>query len=578
MQKLILLFLFLALTSALSAAGHRDRGLFGSLGFLYSEDETTNTGSTRSRENFTNKLNLGYIGNIYSPRLLQYTLKGSIRSDKLKDETSSQKTDSNDYGIELNFIKGTKFPFRIYANQQNSPISTQYANFSTSYIYESQAQGISGSVNLTPYQIAYGMSNIKGVSEYADNVQNTQNSSYFGTFDYSTKAHQLSIKYKHNEEENVQNYLNNSVTSVNQVKDKVDLSYKTDISEDLKLNSDASYETDEYYETTRMDARADLRWTPKRAKYDATLSVNSTQLQYQEANTTEQFNAININQTLNYRLSSSINLAQSAMIYTFDTPTVKGVNTNLNLAATHAYTRTVFDDAKFNLTTNLIVQKNDTTTKESKDGNSTNTSTAVERYTFNLNAGVTKELPSIESNLNISASTNMSTSSEDYQQQRFSFNAALVSRLFAIVNNNLAAAYSITSTSNTGVSSSYSSSSLRDALNFNFRLGMRGRIAFNFGMEYINMVNDEESTSQVNPMMNVNLNYRFFRRLMFSSRVSVKQYYDTLDYAGNANLVYEAGKTHISMSYQYNKTETQSETRKLEVERTLLKIQLIRRF
>ncbi|MCK4974946.1 MAG: hypothetical protein KAR81_06805 [Sulfurimonas sp.] len=579
MKKLILLCLFLALTSMLSAQNYKDRGFYGALSFLYSEDELTNSSYTRSRQNFTNKYDLGYIGNIYSPRLLQYTLKGSIRSDKLKEDTSTQKTDSNDYGINLKFIQGTKYPFRIYANQTSSPISTQYADLSTSYIYDTETQGLSGTVNLAPYMFAYGMSNYKGISEYADKVQNTQNDSYFSSFQYVTESHHVSIKYKHNTEENVQHYLNDNVRSVNQVKETIDLSYKTKISEDLKLDSDASYESDEYYETTSMRARADLRWNPERAKYSASLSTTATQLEYQEGDAASVFNAFNVSQTLNYDLGSGISLSQGALIYIYDAPTVKGTNTNLNLGVSHTYKRDIFEDAKFNLSTKLMVQKNDSTTKEIKDDNSTSSSsTAVEKYVFNLNASVTKELPSIESRFSVNSSVNLSTSSEDYQQQRFNFNAALISKLFYIVNNNLSARYSMTNISGSTTSSSYSTRSLRDTLNFNFRLGIRGRMAFNFGMEHISITTDEGSESHLDPMAAIDLNYRFFRRLMFNSSVNIKKYYDTLEYKGVLNLTYKAGKTSVLMEYQYNKNEIQQEDRKVENERTNLKVQLVRRF
>ena len=579
MRKLILLCLFLALTSILSAQNHRDRGFYGALSFLYSENELTNSSNTRSRQVFTNKYDLGYIGNIYSPRLLLYTLKGSIRSDKLKDETSTQKTDSNDYGIDLKFIQGTKYPFRIYANQQSSPISTQYADYSTSYIYESETQGLSGTVNLAPYMFIYGASNFKGVSEYADRLQNTNNSKYNSSFRYSGETHDVYIKYLHSEEENVQHYLNDNVRSVDQVKETVDLSYKMNISEDLKLNSDASYETDSYYETTRMDAHADLNWRPQREKYNASLSMTATQLEYQEGETASVFNAYNVSQTLSYSFKSGISLSQSALVYIYDASTVKGTRTTLNLGASHTYNRNIFEDTKFTLSTRLLVQKNDSTTKEVKDDNTTSSSSAAtERYTLNLNAKINNELPSIKSRFSMNASANLSTTSEDYQQQRFNFNAALVSRLFYIVNNNLTARYLMTNTTSSGESSSYSTRSLRDALNFNFRLGMRGRMAFNFGVEYMSMVSDEESTSQVNPTIDVNLNYRFFRRLMLNSGINIKKVYDTLEYSGNLNLTYKAGKTSVLMEYQYNKTEIQQEDRKIENERTNLKIQLVRRF
>ncbi|MCK4737686.1 MAG: hypothetical protein KAT10_03930 [Sulfurimonas sp.] len=583
MKKLILLCLFLAFASMLSAGNYRDRGFYGSLGFLYTEDESTTSRNTTSVQTLSNNFDLGYTGNIYSPRLLQYTLKGSIRSDKLKNNTSTQKNTSNDYGIDLKFIQATQYPFRIYANQQSTPTSTQYADYSISTVQESQSQGISGSVGTSFGRFTYGASNHESVSENADKIQNTKNSNYNSSYSYNSERHNISATYSHRTEENVQYYLNNSVKSVDNNKDMLKLSYKTSILKDLKLNSEASYETDEYYGVTEVDANVDLQWRPKKANYDASLTMSATQLEYQEGDVASEFNAFNVSQTLNYKLKSGISLAQGATIYIYDAPTVTGTNTNLNLSASHSYKRDIFEDTRFSLSTRAMVQKSDSTITQVKDINSTSstsTSNAVERYTFGVNARATKELSSIESRLSMNASVNMITSSEDRQEQRFNFDLALVSRVFYIVNNSLTASYSMSNNSNAGESSSYSTRSLQDSLNFYFRLGMRGRITFNFGMNYLSTTTDISTKNSLTPTAAVNLNYRFFRRLRFSSNINIKKYYDTLQYAGGMGLTYSAGKTSMSMNYRYTKSETQATTtaKKVENERASFKMQLTRKF
>lgn len=592
MQKktLFWLLVFLLLTPMLSAQEHPDKGAYGSLRFMYTEDEYANSTMESSRENFTKELKLGYGGNIYSPRLLDYTIEGLIRYD---DETiqrdaytSKQKSTGNDYNANLNFIKETKFPFTLYANRQERPVNTVYSAYSTNYVYETSSEGASGSVDFEPYMFTYGVINTKTIAEFSDRLQNSQTSTYNSSFRYSEGAHNVQANYSHAIQENEQQYINDAITSVNQVKDIFNIAHTWNASKDLRVSSGASYESDEFYMSENIDADVNLYWNPEGKDYEGSFSAYGSKMEYADSIGAQKyvFNSINLNQTFNYKLTENINLSENAMMYLYDSPSAKGSNSYVNLDAMHNYTTTFFEDVPFSLLSRVGVQKNDSTYKTNLENNSTTASTSIERYNFDVNARARKEFPSLKSTLNLDSGYYLSIYSIEQEEQRYNFNIFFLSKLFSIVNNNISARYmqtdrsSISKETGEETKNSYSTTSLMEMLDFYFNLGMRGRAGFKVGVEYEKMQSDQQTLSRVSPRGEVNLNYRFFKNWMFDSSARVSEFYNTLEYSGNTNLSFKAGKTYFSMGYQYNKSEVESVYSKIQNERSIFRAQLTREF
>ncbi|MDQ1245187.1 MAG: hypothetical protein QG567_510 [Campylobacterota bacterium] len=592
MQKktLFWVYLILVLVPMLSAQEHPDKGFYGSLGFLYMEDKYINGSTESTRENFTQEIKLGYEGNIYSPRLLDYTIEGLLRYDnennQRDDYTSKQKNVGNDYRANLNFIKETKFPFTVYANKSERPINTVYNAYSTNYIYETSSEGVTGSINLEPYMFTYGVINTKTIAEFSDRLQNQQTNTYNTSFRYSEGAHNLQANYSHAIQENQQTYINDAITSVNQVKDMLNISDTWKASKDLMVNSTASYQNDGFYQSETKDVGLDLYWRPEGADYDGSLSVYGSSMNFGSELSGDKYilDSTNVNQMFNYRVTPTITLSENAMLYTYDSTNAKGSTSYVNLDASHYYDTTFFNDVPFVLLSRIGVQKNDSDVKTTFEDNSTTTSTSVERYNFDVNARVKKELPSIDSSLNFDSGYYHSVSSIDQEEQRYTFNLYLLSKLFSIVNNNISARYMQTNTSSKSMTTdevtknSYSRTSLMEMLDFYFNLGIKGRVGFKVGAEYENMKTNNESMSRVSPRGEMNLNYRFLQSLMFSSSARVSELYNTTEYAGNANLTFNAGKTSFLMGYQYNKSEIQSVFNNIQNERSIFRAQLTRTF
>ncbi|MCK9472119.1 hypothetical protein [Sulfurimonas sp.] len=589
-KTLCCLCLTLALVSRLAANDYPDGGLYGSLNYLYIQDDYTNSGRENSKENFLQEYKMGYKGNIYSPRLLDYSLEGLIRFDTEKlqrdKETSKRKTYGEDYKAYLDFIKDTKVPFTIYANKTQRPVNTVYSAYSTNYQYETSGEGVTGSLKFEPYMVTYGATTIKTVAEFSDRLQDSRTTTYSSSFRYNKEKHNVQANYSHSILENEQNYINDEITSINQVKDIFAISHNWKASDAFNIDSTASYENDEYYARETMDAGVNLNYRPKNADYDTYLSFLGTTMEYGDLTGGEKyiFDSLNINQGVNYRVTPSITLSESAMAYLYDSTTSSGSNSYVNLDATHNYATTIFSDVSFTLVSRVGVQKNDSIVKTILDANSTTTKTSTERYNIQLTARGRKNFPSINSNLNIDSGYYHSLYSTKREEQRYNFGLYFLSKIFSIVNNNITARYSHTNTIPAPSlitpegRSSYSTTNIMESLDFHFRLGARGRIRFRVGAEYVNTKTDNETNSRVDPRAEMNMNYRFFNNWMFDASARINEAYNTLEHSGNANLTFKAGKTSFLMGYQYNKSEIESVLNTIQNERSTFRVQLTRTF
>lgn len=592
MKKKSLLWLCLSVlqSSFLMAQEHPDRGFYGSINYLYVEDDYTMSSTTTSKQNFLQEYKLGYKGNIYSPRLLEYTIEGLLRFDNEEIQrdgySSKEKLKGEDYMANLNFIKETKFPFTLYANKSERPVNTVYDTYATNYVYETSSEGATGSINFEPYMFTYGAATTKSIAEFSDRLQDSKTTTYNGSFRYNENAHNVQANYSHAILENEFNYINDAATSVNQVKDIFNISHNWKATEDLTVTSGATYENDEFYSSEQMNANMDLYWKPKDADYDGYLSLYGSKFEYADINGGEDyvFNSLNINQMFNYKLTENINLSESVMAYFYDAPTVKGSNTNINLYGTHNHSRTIFDDIPFTLTTRLGVQKNDSEYKTTTFADSNKTTTGEERYDIYITARAKKELPSVNSTLNVNSGYYHSISSTKREEQRYDFGLYLLSKFFSIVSNNITARYFQTNTSFVSeldggkTQNVNSTTSLMEMVNVYFNLGAKGRASFGAGVEYISMRNNNLTTNRVDPRAEANFNYRLFQNWTFSSNARISEMYNTLEHSGSANLNFKAGKTTFLMGYQYNKSEIDSVFRTIQNERSMFRMQLTRTF
>lgn len=590
-KKTLFYFCLSALCSTLlQGEGHIDRGFYGSLDFLYQQDDYTMGSSNTVEEKFIKELNLGYGGNIYSPLLLEYTVEAALRFEDrettTQDDAVKEKTEGVDYKTKFDFIKKTKFPFSVYANKSERPVNTVYSVYTQEYINETKNEGVTGKINFSPYIVTYGATTTKNTTESHKSIQNSQTSTYQSAFKYKNKIHDFGADYSHYIEENTQHYITDAIRSLDRERDVVNLSYAWLGSEDLAVTSGAGYEKDKYFSSETINADFNTFWRPKGEKYDASFSMYGSKMELEPTQESAGyvFNTVNMNQAFNYKLTENINLSESAMLYIYDATTVKGTSSSINLYGTHNYTKTFFENIPFNLTTSLGVQKNDSNSKSTTDINGTTTSSNIEKYSLNINARAKREFPSIKSTLNANSSYYNSIGSNDEEEQRYDFGLFFLSRIFSIVNNNLSARYfqsertTISIIDEEKTQNEYTETRIMDTIDFNFNLGIRGKIGFKVGAEYTNRENNGEVTSDVSPRGEINMNYRLFTRWQFAASARVSEMYNTLENSGTANLTFRAGKTTFLMGYQYNKSEIESVLTTLNNERSIFKVQFTRTF
>lgn len=552
---------------------------------MYSDEEQKSSGYEQSKQKYVQMYRLGYAGNVYSPRLLDYTLEGVLKYDNEDMQSNGNKNtvknDNYEYKLDLDFIKGTKYPFTIYANTQSTPVTAVNYNSVTYSKYDMESRGVNGSMDFTPFKVTYGASNSIGVSESSYSSQTTETTDYQTAFMYETKKQDLRIAYQHTEEKIIFNIADSNITNGDttmQGQDLLNIFHRWSISDYWKLNSAISYQQDNFYATKNTNANVDLEWTPQ-AKYSASLNMTGSKFEYSEG----AMNMYSINQDFRYKVTPTLTISETIFASTIDSDVMSSDSTNLILRANHIYDKTIFQDTSLKINTSLNAQESDLKTASYRENNSTSTNITKEIYNLNVNLGTSTPLPSIKSSAYFRTAYSQMLSSEDEEQQTYNINLSISSKILSIISNSIDARY-VQSDSifyrSTGeaVNNSATLRSLSESVSVPLRLGIRGSVNLRVGVTNMVTANNGITRSSTSPMANLNLNYRFFTKLMFRSDLSINQSFDTLTYTGSANLTYEVGKTFLSMSYQYNKSETEAYNGLTENEKSSFRVNLTRKF
>ncbi len=572
--SITLLFLICINSSLLHAYKYRDRGAYGSIDFRYIDDFYESNNSLNSQQDFIQEYKLGYMGNIYSPRLLDYTLEGLFRFERLENETNSYKSNtkinSQDYKINLAFIKETKYPVTIYAQQTNRPVSTIYSESINRYTQEVEKYGITGSMKFDLFALSYGASNSKGIYEGINSLQDRDTSIYRVSARRNEKNYNLQLSYNHLQRTIDRTDANKEVIRTDQTDDTVDFSYGWNMSETLTFDSGLRYQESDYYNTQSTTADASLRWNPNK-KYNGMISMSAARSDiFVNPNTLEntqiygsRVDMLNMTQMFNYNLTPELTLSESMSLYTYSADSSSGSNYNIRLGAN--YTKQLFPDTRIQLSTSVDARtsENKTTVLTSSSSDTLN----KETYIINVGARVNQNLPSIRSTLSAGVAYYTMQTSIDETRDRYSANALLFTRLFGEFSNRIDFNYMYDESATLfGYSDEmYFRTIIRtdigEYLDYSTRLGIRGRISIKAGVRHSEIDNDGLIVKRTIPRADMNLNYRFWQRLIFSANIHVDKdlTYNTLNYSAAANISYKIRKISFSMGYQYYKTEVTDE-------------------
>ncbi len=588
-----LLYILFFTTTILSAQTYRDGGFYGDLSFLYWEEEVDRSYKYTLSE-LSQELKLGYKGNIYSPKLLDYTLEGLIRfaETENKNEFSESKIDTSslDYRVNFDFIKNTRFPFMIYANKNERPMATLNSGATIDYLYKSQSSGISGNINFKPLSIAYGASKSSNTLDASESLEEREIIRYNTSLQYNEESSNFQLKYTRFDEKVKKESLNAS----EQLSDSVDMYYQWKISKELRFVSSASYRESEYSSTLSKSSNAylNLNWRPT-SKFNASLTANGSRIDsiYTESSTEElsgRFDSYNIAQSLSYNITPTLSISQFASQYIYESETVSGDIININLNIAHSYRKTYSSGTSLMISTSLGGQTIDSTYLQIEDNNSSSTST--QRYTFSSIASITEQFPSISSRISMGVDYYKTLTSTDEIMQRYGSNIYLLSNFSSILLNNLKAnilksdteslMYDEGSASYLLSKHSMTVTSVSDTLGLTLRLGIDGKFRFKVGVMYINSKVEDEYTERIKPLASISLNYQFTQKLIFDANAHIDRdlIEEYTNYTGSANLRYSIGKTFLEVRYNYYKTEYDPQINLDDYERNKFHVKLTRKF
>ncbi len=589
----IILFLLSLNTALLCAEEYYDRGFYGGLNFYYIDDEYKNGDSFNAQQDFVQEYKLGYLGNIYSPRLLDYTLEGLYRIEDIKaDNTGSSgqtKIRSQDYKVNLSFIKDTKFPFTVYAQKTDRPVSTIYSTSSIRYEQELERYGIHGSMRFDLFTVAYGASKQKSLYDRLYTVQEIDSELYKASIRRSQKSYSYQLGYRHLEQ-NVNTKTLDSNTTTNDVDDTVDFTYQWKILDSLTLTSDARYTESEYYKYNAATANLNLRWMPK-TKYSGTIAMSASRTDhFLESNDTRIFydsvDTLDITQMLNYRATSSLTFTENIGYNTYKTGVTKGDNANLRLGG--QYNKQLTKDTRLRISGSFDTRRNETK-RESTTPSDINESTKRESYAIDTRFFVSEKLPSLRSTLNVGASYYTVRTSLDEIRDRYGANFSFTTQVSSGLRNRFDASYLneqgravflISANENQFVYRSIVRTDISEYLDYMTRLGRDGRMTAKLGVRYSDITNDGYRIVRTMPRADMNINYRFFQRLILSAGAHVDRdlSYNYMNYSGTANLNYRIRKTSFMMGYQYHKTERTDSGIAPDYQHTRFEMKLTRTF
>jgi len=543
-----------------------DSGFYGSIGFIYIYDIYNDGRSERKQNNFKQEYNLGYRGDIYSPKLLKYSLSTTIRYENIEDSvngiTNKNKIESYDYEAKLNFLSRTRIPFSLYAIKVQRPNTIFYENTKGESVYDNLSLGLSGQINLKMFKINYSASESKGTYEDIFSKDDRENRVYKTTFTKETDNHSIRLTYDSTDQ--IIDRKSISYSSKSNIKNEnVGLIYRAKISDFTRLNAQAYYRTNRYAdnlwtenETQSILSNLNLSWNPK-GKHTASISVSADSIKDEniKLNTENSIENIQVSQSYGYRMSKNLNISQSSNygIVFSDFYTME----NINLSTGVNYT------TKINANTTINMSANGGFNSNSNDSDSNTSIADITSYTYRANAGVNQILPSIYSRVSIGFGYTGSINTLDETKKSYNIDFSMDTILYSIMKNQLSINYindnmkSISNTVDTLISRTSSRITITDEIDYTTRIGIRGALKSKVSIQYLlAQTTDRGDIDKLMPRVDLLFKYRLGQKIRHTSKFNIYKelFYDTTSYNFGADLRFTSGKLSASIEYIYNKT------------------------
>lgn len=567
MIKSVILISFLIITPILNATVYKDSGLYGSLGYTYLSDKyNSSTQSTSEQEKLIQEYKLGYKGIIYSPKLLDYSLEGIFRYEDINAKANGEKTDtksdSRDYKVNLNVLKESKIPFRVYAQKSDRPISTVYANTINRSLNDTQSMGISGTIKLNIFDLTYSALDSSATYESLLSTEERDTQTYRTSLRKEEKEYSLQLSYSNIEQQIGKEYADGNKTIRKNIDDDIRLKYNWRINDVLSLDTNSYYKINRNTSiditstsTATTFASAYLNWSPK-TKHRGSINIQTFNIQSDYGTT----KSISLSQNYGFRMTKNINFTQLANYNLVKSDNMSSQSINLGSGVSHR--KVIGKNTNINTSLNVSARSNST------DSNTTSNSNT---YTYDLKTSLNQNMDSINSILNVNLGYYGSTSTLDETTERYSAGLSLRTVFFSVIKNNLSTSYYKDETKlkyfDEIISRNITRLEIEDNINHATKIGIKGSLLTKVGIRYSNIETDGKKTDRLMPKADLNFKYRLGTNLNFRSNfhISKDMTYNITDYALSNNLAFNTRYTKISADYSYNRTVSSGSSEYTEI-------------
>lgn len=387
----------------------QQEGPSGLVQYTYLEDENKDIDAESKKSSFIQNYNLGYQGDVYSPRLLMYNIGGSFIKDDSKIDgsrigDSTVNAESHDYHFKLDFIQGTKYPFTIYREKIELPTWTIQPEQIFLTTQTADRYGLFGNARIGD------ATNLR----YDFHEDDTKTTGLLQQTDQENKSLLLGIDSKRGEA-----YINSSYSyqqNLEKVSNRYEAINDANVSfglkpgKDTRFNMDTSYTDNSYSEFTDAGTKMNFNYMPS-PDFNSNLSFWADRIKQKEE--TGDFMSLSGNAT--YRISPFFTTNQDLTLYKSQGDFGNDATESLTLGL--AFARPLPDG----LTVSADTAANGTSEQFEKTPNK-------KSFYYSLDGRVSKFFNDVNSEINGGVSSYSYNSSLGGKTTRYGYNAGFTSR------------------------------------------------------------------------------------------------------------------------------------------------------
>lgn len=538
-------------------SGLSTRGMYGSLEYGYTKDDASSSYSTSSRSSFVQNYTLGKRGSIYSPNLMSYLLQSSLFLNDTQGSTNDLANDSSskniNYRINTEFIRGTKYPFSVFADRTTNPYSSIQPGSSLSFNQETGRYGFSGSAELPYFSLRYSAeaSTMKRDEGYADETRNNKEYmvSIYKHFTDGTFSAVYNDTYRdYDRRDHDSNLTSSWADHIRNAR----MNGSWNVDKTLRIASALSYQDNSYLGTTNVNGSVNTNWRPS-DRYSAGLDLSANT--YKGVDTRSDILTLGGNSY--YQMTPEFSTTQNVMLSSISGNLMSQKAETLTVGGN--YVKTLEDTLVVNASANIMLKG------EQNSAASDINATLPDRtsYAYTLTTGASKRIDAINSRVSANASYYDSVSSTNESTNRISANMMLnadlqenltytLSSYFTKEQNQYLQSYAISDSNMT--QRDYQVLALDNMVRYWHNVGFSGKVSLGGGVSYtISQSNESEKVTRVFPHVESSFSYRFFNSLLLNSSLSASQdnVTDLTNYSAYLGFNYTLRKIIMSFGTRY---------------------------